>query len=131
MSTKKLFCFATHRPIHNFFFLVICLKSVSQRDTAVSSQKRQKSVLDTDNPYQVACLMFVKTITSLDVLQFQVMPRTTLLLPSVPSLHGTHVLDGTIVRRTLMSAESHSCLTVVDYCVNHDSVTHRCPALVG
>ena len=25
-------------------------------DTAVSSQKRQKSVLDTDNPYQVACL---------------------------------------------------------------------------
>ena len=25
-------------------------------DTAVSSQKRPKSVLDTDNPYQVACL---------------------------------------------------------------------------
>ena len=39
-------------------FSVICLKSVSQRDTAVSSPKRPKSVLDTDNPYQVACLMF-------------------------------------------------------------------------
>ena len=38
-------------------FPVICLKSVSPRDTAVSSQKRQKSVLDTDNPYQVACLL--------------------------------------------------------------------------
>ena len=38
-------------------FSVICLKSVSQRDTAVSSQKRPKSVLDTDNPYQVACLL--------------------------------------------------------------------------
>ena len=37
-------------------FSVICLKSVSQRDTAVSSQKRPKSVMDTDNPYQVACL---------------------------------------------------------------------------
>ena len=37
-------------------FPVICLKSVSQRDTAVSSQKRAKSVLDTDNPYHVACL---------------------------------------------------------------------------
>ena len=37
-------------------FSVICLKSVSLRDTAVSSQKLQKSVLDTDNPYQVACL---------------------------------------------------------------------------
>ena len=33
------------------FFSVICFKSVSQRDTAVSSQKRPKSVLDTDNPY--------------------------------------------------------------------------------
>ena len=53
MSTIKLFCFATH--IHKLFS-VICLKSVLQRDTAVSSQKRQKSVLDTDNPYQVACL---------------------------------------------------------------------------
>ena len=31
-------------------FSVICLKSVS-RDTAVSSQKRPKSVFDTDNPY--------------------------------------------------------------------------------
>ena len=38
-------------------FSVICLKSVSQRDTAVSSQKRSKSVLDTDNPYRVACLL--------------------------------------------------------------------------
>ena len=37
-------------------FSVICLKSVSQRDTPVSSQKRPKSVLDTDNPYQLACL---------------------------------------------------------------------------
>ena len=35
---------------------VSCLKSVSQRDTAVSSQKRPKSVLDTDDPYHVACL---------------------------------------------------------------------------
>ena len=34
-----------------------CLKSVSQRDTAVSSQKRPKSVLDTDDPYHVACLV--------------------------------------------------------------------------
>ena len=38
-------------------FSVICVKSVSQRNTAVSSQKRSKSVLDTDNPYQVACLV--------------------------------------------------------------------------
>ena len=53
VSTIKLFCFATH--IHKLFF-GICLKSVSQRDTGVSSQKRPKSVLDTDNPYQVACL---------------------------------------------------------------------------
>ena len=37
-------------------FPVSCLKSVSQRDTAVSSQKRPKSVLDTDDPYHVACL---------------------------------------------------------------------------
>ena len=37
-------------------FSVICLKSVSQRDTAVSPQKRPESVLDTDIPYQVACL---------------------------------------------------------------------------
>ena len=37
-------------------FSVICLKSVSQHDTAVSSQKRPKSILNTDNPYQVACL---------------------------------------------------------------------------
>ena len=42
MSTIKLFCLATH--IHKLFFSVICLKSVSQRDTAVSSQKGQ-------NPY--------------------------------------------------------------------------------
>ena len=55
MSTIKLFCFAKH--IHNSPPPVICLKSVSQRDTAVSSQKRPKSVLDTDNPYQVACLL--------------------------------------------------------------------------
>ena len=40
-------------------FSVICVKSVSQRDTAVSSQNRSKSVLDTDNPYQVACLTVV------------------------------------------------------------------------
>ena len=53
--TIKLFGFATH--IHKLFFSVICLKSVSHRDTAVSSQKRPKSVLDTDNPYQVACLL--------------------------------------------------------------------------
>ena len=42
-------------------FPVICVKSVSQRDTAVSSHKRSKSVLDrppTDNPYQVACLLY-------------------------------------------------------------------------
>ena len=39
-------------------FLVICLKSVSQRwDTAVSPQKRPKFVFDTDNPYHVACLI--------------------------------------------------------------------------
>ena len=38
-------------------FPVSCLKSVSQRDTAVSSQKRPKSVLDTDDPYHVACLL--------------------------------------------------------------------------
>ena len=37
-------------------FPVSCLKSVSQRDTAVSSQKKPKSVLDTDDPYHVACL---------------------------------------------------------------------------
>ena len=37
-------------------FPVSCPKSVSQRDTAVSSQKRPKSVLDTDDPYHVACL---------------------------------------------------------------------------
>ena len=36
-------------------FSVICLKSVSQRETAVSSQKRPQSAMDTDNPYQVAC----------------------------------------------------------------------------
>ena len=49
MSTIKLFCFATQ-----FIncFSVFCLKSVS-------SQKRPKSVLDTDNPYQVACLQIV------------------------------------------------------------------------
>ena len=41
VSTIKLFCFDTH--FHNFFS-VICLKSVSQRDTAVSCQKRPKSV---------------------------------------------------------------------------------------
>ena len=48
-------CFVS---LHIFIncFSVICLKSVSQSDTAVSSQKRPKSVLDTDNPYQVACL---------------------------------------------------------------------------
>ena len=46
-------------------FSVICLKSVSQRDTAVSSQKRPKSVLDTDNPYQVACLLPPPLIPSL------------------------------------------------------------------
>ena len=37
-------------------FPVSCLKSVSQRDTAVSSQKRPTSVLDTDDSYHVACL---------------------------------------------------------------------------
>ena len=47
--------FAKHRPYN--FPPVSCLKSVSQRDTAVSSQKRPKSVLDTDDPYHVACLM--------------------------------------------------------------------------
>ena len=41
---------------YTYCFSVIYLKSVSQRDTAVSSQKRPKSVLDTDNPYRVACL---------------------------------------------------------------------------
>ena len=56
VSTIKLFCFAT--PIHKLFFKNL-FKSVSQRDTAVSSQKRPKSVLDTDNPYQVACLYIV------------------------------------------------------------------------
>ena len=50
MSTIKLFCFAIRIFIN--CFSVICLKSVSQHDTAVSSQKRPKSVLDTDNPYQ-------------------------------------------------------------------------------
>ena len=44
-----------HRP-YKFCFPVSCLKSVSQRDTTVSSQKRPKSVLDTDDPYHVACL---------------------------------------------------------------------------
>ena len=39
-------------------FPVSCQKSVSQRDTAVSSQKRPKSVLDTDDPYHVACLLY-------------------------------------------------------------------------
>ena len=39
-------------------FPVSCPKSVSQRDTAVSSQKRPKSVLDTDDPYHVACLLY-------------------------------------------------------------------------
>ena len=39
--------------IHKLFS-VICLKSVSQRDTAVSSQKRPKSVLD-----MVACLVVI------------------------------------------------------------------------
>ena len=47
--------------ILNNLFLSDLLKSVSLRDTAVSSQKRQKSVLDTDNPYQVACLFIVVT----------------------------------------------------------------------
>ena len=37
-------------------FPVSCVKSISQRDTTVSSQKRPKSVLDTDDPYHVACL---------------------------------------------------------------------------
>ena len=60
--TIKLFCFAIH--IHKLFS-VICLKSVSQRDTPVSSQKRPKSVLDTDNPYQVACLNMPANITCL------------------------------------------------------------------
>ena len=41
-------------------FPVSCLKSVSQRDTAVSSQKRPKSVLDTDDPYHVACLIIAE-----------------------------------------------------------------------
>ena len=46
---------------------VICLKSVSLRDTAVSSQKRQKSILDTDNPYQVACLLWCSPFYNLQV----------------------------------------------------------------
>ena len=51
--TKLSFCYTytglTISPVS-------CLKSVSQRDTAVSSQKRPTSVLDTDDPYHVACL---------------------------------------------------------------------------
>ena len=43
-------------------FPVSCPKSVSQRDTAVSSQKRPKSVLDTDDPYHVACLQNVHAV---------------------------------------------------------------------
>ena len=50
--TKLSFCYTQALQC----FPVSCLKSVSQRDTAVSSQKRPKSVLDTDNPYHVACL---------------------------------------------------------------------------
>ena len=52
--TKLSFCY-TLQDLH--FPPISCLKSVSQRDTAVSSQKRPKSVLDTDDPYHVACLV--------------------------------------------------------------------------
>ena len=52
--TKLSFCYRTYN-----FPPISCLKSVSQRDTAVSSQKRPKSVLDTDDPYHVACLVLV------------------------------------------------------------------------
>ena len=48
-------------------FPVSCLKSVSQRDTAISSQKKPKSVLDTDDPYHVACLRYTN-LTQLVVL---------------------------------------------------------------
>ena len=43
--TKLSFCYTWWQALQ--FFPVSCLKSVSQRDTAVSSQKRAKSVLDT------------------------------------------------------------------------------------
>ena len=52
--TKLSFCYTQALPFPPP--PVSCLKSVSQRDTAVSSQKQPKSVLDTDDPYHVACL---------------------------------------------------------------------------
>ena len=52
--TKLSFCYTLQDL--QFPPPISCLKSVSQRDTAVSSQKRPKSVLDTDDPYHVACL---------------------------------------------------------------------------
>ena len=53
--TKLSFCY-TLQDLQ--FPPISCLKSVSQRDTAVSSQKRPKSVSDTDDPYHVACLEY-------------------------------------------------------------------------
>ena len=50
MWTIKLFCFATHKKIHKLFF-----SNLPQ--IRITTQKRPKSVLDTDNPYQVACLV--------------------------------------------------------------------------
>ena len=53
-SSKLLFHY-TYKKI----FSVICLKSVSQLDMAVSSQKRPKSVSDTDYLFLVACLHII------------------------------------------------------------------------
>ena len=58
VDDKTFVLLHVHRPYN---FPVSCLKSVSQRDTAVSSQKRPKSVLDTDDPYHVACLATCST----------------------------------------------------------------------
>ena len=50
--TKLSFCYVQALQV----FPVSCLKSVSQCDKVVSSQKRATPVLDTDDPYHVACL---------------------------------------------------------------------------
>ena len=53
--TKLSFCYTLQDL--QFPPPISCLKSVSQRHMAVSSKKRPKSVLDTDDPYHVACLV--------------------------------------------------------------------------
>ena len=88
--TKLSFCYTVQDL--EFPPPISCLKSVSQRDTAVSSQKRPKSVLDTDDPYHVACLILHNIIIGIDRISTDIIFYFVVTLLHAHLLSNHHVV---------------------------------------